>query len=84
MNDAIVEKFEEFTADDVTDRGKLTLDDDHTANGKQSAIGSLFAQASRARRIAPTGRVTKSTAPHRKGGLIREWQACMNSLEFDA
>ena len=77
-----------FNADDVTDDGRLSIDGDHAANGRQSAIGALFAQASRAGRIVPTGAMVRSTAPHRKGGGIREWQAVAGpadvQLEFAA
>ena len=64
-----------FTADDLTDGGPLTLDSSHTPNAQQSGIGSMFSRASKAGRIEPTGNVVRSTAPHRKGGMIREWRA---------
>jgi hypothetical protein len=72
-----------FTADDVTDGGRLALDDEHAANGRQSAIGTLFSKASKAGRIVPTGAVRSSSSPRRKGGLIREWQGVDGQLRFD-
>ena len=64
-----------FTADDVTGEGRLTIDGEHAPNGHQNGIGALFRTQSQARRIIATGRVVASHAPHRKGGMIREWQA---------
>jgi hypothetical protein len=73
--EALVASGEAFTADDVTDDGALTVRGNHYPNASQNAIGTLFRQASIDRRIVPTGRVVKSRAPHRKGGMIREWRA---------
>jgi hypothetical protein len=63
-----------FTADDVTEAGALVIDGQHTPNGKQSGIGSLFNQAARRGLIYFTGNVVRSEAPHRKGGAIRVWR----------
>lgn len=64
-----------FTADDVTADGKVTVAGDHEPNKKQNAIGAMIRSQSQAKRIAPTGKVVSSKAPHRKGGMIREWRA---------
>jgi hypothetical protein len=63
----------EITADDITDRGRLSFDPEHSANGRQSAIGSRFRRWAADGLIEPTGRVVRSQAPHRKGGAIRVW-----------
>jgi len=64
----------DFTADDVTGDGQLTVAGDHGPNAAQNAIGSLFNTAARKRRIEWTGGVIRSHAPHRKGGAIRVWR----------
>lgn len=64
-----------FTADDVTDAGRLAVDADHAPNGAQSAIGAQFNRWHRQGLIEPTGQVVRSAAPHRKGGAIRVWVA---------
>jgi len=64
----------DFTADDVTGSGQVTVAGDHGPNAAQNAIGSLFNTAARRRRIEWTGGVVRSAAPHRKGGAIRVWR----------
>jgi hypothetical protein len=64
----------DFTADDVTANGTVTLDGDHSANGEQNGIGGLFNRASRRGLIEFTGAIARSKAPHRKGGTIRVWR----------
>lgn len=64
-----------FTADDVTANGSAAVDPDHAPNAAQNSIGALFNRAARDGRIAWTGRVVRSRAPHRKGGAIRVWRA---------
>lgn len=64
---------EDFTADDLRDRVGEP-DTEHSANGANNAIGSLFREAAAARLIVRTGRVTKSRQPHRKGGMIQVWR----------
>jgi hypothetical protein len=64
----------DFTADDVTSDGSVTVAGDHGPNAKQNAIGSMFNTASRKRRIEWTGGLVRSSAPHRKGGAIRVWR----------
>lgn len=61
-----------FTADDLVASAGHP-DPSHGANGRNSQIGSLFQEYSRAKLIVPTGTVKNSTQPHRKGGMIREW-----------
>jgi hypothetical protein len=63
-----------FTADDVTDLGRIAVDASHGPNAGQSGIGSLFQAHARAGHITFTGRVVKSQAKHRKGGAIRVWE----------
>lgn len=63
-----------FTADDVTDNGAITADGTHAPNAKQSSIGSMFQSHARRGHIVFTGQVIKSTAKHRKGGMIRVWE----------
>lgn len=64
-----------FTADDVTDNGAITADHGaHNPNSRQSTIGALFQHHARQGHISFTGEVIKSTAKHRKGGMIRVWQ----------
>ena len=62
-----------FTADDLTADGHVTLDQTHTPNARQNGIGALFNQAARRGLIEWTGNVVRSRAPHRKGGMNREW-----------
>lgn len=64
-----------FTADDLTYSGQLAADPSHAANARQNSIGTLFNKASRSGRIAFTGDIKRSSAPHRKGGAIRVWRA---------
>lgn len=63
---------EPFTADDL-----LAIvghpDNDHAANSRNSAVGSLFAQYSANGQITAVD-VRRSVASHRKGGLIRVWK----------
>lgn len=69
----LIEIGTEFSANDLTASGDITLDPDHEPNAANNGIGTLFSQAHKAKLIAPVG-VTRSTAPHRKGGMIRTWQ----------
>lgn len=69
----LITKDTDFTADDVTLNGSITAAGDHDPNAKQNSIGSLFRTASANRWITATGDTKQSTAPHRKGGLIRVW-----------
>lgn len=48
----------------------------HAANSSNSAIGSIFSQASKAGTIKMVGTKT-SKQPHRKKGLVRVWKGCM-------
>lgn len=73
--EACIASGEPFTADDVTDCGNITLAGEHAPNGTQNGIGSLFREYAARKLIEPTGRVVKSAAKHRKGGMIREWVA---------
>lgn len=63
-----------FSADDVTGDGAVTLDAGHGPNGAQNGIGAMINSAARRRLIVFTGDVTRSRAPHRKGGLQRLWR----------
>jgi len=65
--------YTEVTADDVTDYGQIAIDADHTPNAKQSGIGSFFRQMNSAGYLTSTGRIVKSQAPKRKGGMIQVW-----------
>lgn len=65
----------EFTADDVTANGRVTAAGDHDPNAKQNSIGSVFNKHARDGHIMFTGRVVRSKARHRKGGMIRVWEA---------
>lgn len=62
-----------FSADDLLALAGYP-DGAHTANSRNSAIGSLFGQYSSAGEIIPVG-VVRSTAASRKGGMIRQWRA---------
>ena len=73
---------EPFTSDDVTDNGNRSVDPTHRANGTQSAIGSMFQQAQRNGWIEFTGRVVRSSAPHRKGGGIRVWRPTQAGIDW--
>jgi hypothetical protein len=64
----------EVTADDVTNCGTVAVDPSHAPNGKQSGIGSFFRQMNADGVLRPTGRVVKSKAPKRKGGMIQVWE----------
>lgn len=64
---------EPFTSDDLLERVGAP-DDQHTPNGRNSSIGSLFRQAAAEGWIESDGRVVKSRAPHRKSGAVRVWQ----------
>jgi hypothetical protein len=65
--------YEEITADDITDCGRIAIDAAHTPNSKQSGIGSFFRQMNEERFLVSTGRIVKSKAPKRKGGMIQVW-----------
>ena len=62
-----------FSSDDVADRVGLP-DSGHAANGRNSAMGSLFSQAAADGLIESDGRVVRSRQPHRKGGAVRMWR----------
>ena len=62
-----------FTADDLTDSGRITLDPTHAQSAGQSGFGGVFSSASRRGLIQKTGAVVKSKAPHRKGGTDHLW-----------
>ena len=71
---------EDFTADDL--RARVGEPDRrHTANGRNNSIGSIFRQAAAAGMIEQTGRVTKSRAAHRKGGMIQLWRGTPRARE---
>jgi hypothetical protein len=77
MDDRLAELIaagDEITADTVTDNGRRTVDPLHGANGPQSAIGSRFRLWASEGLIVRTGRVVKSKAPKRKGGMIQIWE----------
>jgi hypothetical protein len=69
----LIDNGEPFSADDLIELVGLP-DADHEANGRNSAMGAVFNQLHHQGRIKPVG-VTKSRQKHRKGGLIRVWQA---------
>jgi hypothetical protein len=73
-----------FTADDVTDNGAIAADAAHNPNSKQSSIGALFQSHARLGHIAFTGDVVKSTAKHRKGGMIRIWEGTESGRRWAA
>lgn len=79
---AVVARGVEFTADDVTAEGAITLDTNHTPNAAQNGIGAMFNQAARRGLIEFTGRVVRSTAPHRKGGSIRVWRPTPDGADW--
>jgi hypothetical protein len=79
---AVVVAGVEFTADDVTHNGARTVDPTHRSNGAQSAIGKVFQEAQRLGWIESTGRVVRSTAPHRKGGGIRVWRPTQAGIDW--
>ncbi len=62
-----------FSADDLTDGGRIMLDPSGEANAGQNGVGAMVNAAARDGRIVFTGRTVKSSAPRRKGGLIRVW-----------
>lgn len=61
-----------FTADDLLARVGPP-DPGHAPNGRNSAVGSLFAQWHHRHHIEIVG-FAQSTTPSRKGGLIRIWR----------
>ncbi|MDF2732194.1 MAG: hypothetical protein K0S92_825 [Desertimonas sp.] len=63
---------EPFTADDLL-RIVGHPDADHGANGRNSALGSLFSQYSANGQIIAVD-VARSQSAERKGGLIRVWR----------
>jgi hypothetical protein len=63
----------EWTADDLTDSGVVTLDPSHEPNAGQNGIGAFINGLARRGLIVFTGRVIRSTSPARKGGGIRVW-----------
>ena len=79
---ALIASGEPFSADDLTMSGQVTADEFHTPNGKRSSIGSLFSAKRKAGLIEPTGAVVNSTAPHRKGGLIRVWRGTPKGVRW--
>ena len=60
-----------FTSDDLIDRVGVP-DDGHSANGRNSAIGSVFRELSKQGWIETTGS-KRSSQPHRKGGRVQVW-----------
>ena len=62
-----------FTSDDIIDRVGPP-DPDHTANGANNTVGSIFRQLANDGVIETDGRVVRSRQPHRKGGAIRVWR----------
>lgn len=64
----------EFTTDDLTNNGQITLDGGgHTANSRQNGIGAFIRGAANRGLIRWTGDVDTSRSPHRKGGMVRVW-----------
>jgi len=72
---------EEFSSDDLTSSGAVTLDASHEPNSRNNGIGGMFSSASRDGHIVPVG-VVKSKAPHRKGGMIRTWKATPSGVAW--
>ena len=70
------------TADDVTIDGAIAIDSTHAANGRQSAIGSAFRGWAEDGLIVRTGRVVRSKAPRRKGGMIQVWAVTDVGVEW--
>lgn len=68
----LIESGVEFTSDDLTDIVGHP-DETHTANGRNSVIGSLFRAASSQGTIQAVG-IAKSRKPHRKGNIVRVWR----------
>jgi hypothetical protein len=71
-----------FSADDLRDR-VWEPDPDHTPNGANNTIGSIFRQAAAQGLIELTGQVVKSRSPHRKGGMIQLWRGVPPLTLFD-
>jgi hypothetical protein len=79
---ACIRTGEPFTAADVTDCGRLTVNGDHAPNGGQSGIGARFNVLAQQGVIRWTKEAVRSTAPHRKGGLNRVWVATVKGLRI--
>lgn len=63
----------EFSANELTMCGTLTIDTGHAPNAAQNGIGPILNEAARKARITFTGRITQSCSPTRKTGMIRIW-----------
>ena len=72
----------EFTADDITNNGELTIDPEHKPNGKQSAIGAKFREWQSRGLIYHTSRTTRSKSRHRHSGMIGIWARTGRGLEW--
>jgi hypothetical protein len=71
-----------FSADDVTLGGKMSVDPEHEANSKQSAIGSAFRKWAKDGYIEWTGRVVNSKNPRRNKGMVKVWKATDRGKEW--
>lgn len=71
-----------FSADDVTLYGKMSVDPDRAANGKQSSIGNAFRKWANDGLIEWTGRVVHSKNPRRNKGMIRVWKGTVRGKEW--
>ena len=63
-----------FSTNELTDDGQIVLDPAHAQSGKQSGIGAFINAMARRGLIEFTGQIVKSTAPHRKSGMVRVWR----------
>lgn len=76
----LIDSGEEFTIDDVTMRGELTVAGNHDPNSSQNKIGALMRRFQTRGLMVPTGGVRKSQSPHRNGNLIRVWRGAGATL----
>lgn len=76
--DQLIAEGDPFTADDLLELVGHP-DTEHTANGRNSAVGSMFSAYSGNGLIEVCG-TASSRAAHRKGGLIRVWKPRFRQL----
>lgn len=69
-----LQHYDSWTVNDLTDNGTVMLDSTHAQSGKQSGIGAYVQSLVRHGYIEFTGVVERSTAPHRKSGIVRRWR----------
>jgi hypothetical protein len=67
---------EEVTSDDFIEAVGVP-DQEHKANARNNAVGSMFREMHARGVIELAGRTVRSRQPHRKGGMIQVWRVIL-------